>query len=65
VVCFTSIKIAADGVRPMAQTVVNRVAAGEGFDLLNQECAKDGEKAHLAIINGNKLLSVRPESVEE
>jgi hypothetical protein len=30
--------------------MVNRVAAGKWFDLLDQERAKDGEKAHASII---------------
>jgi hypothetical protein len=51
VVSFTCIKIAAYRVCPGAQAVVNRVAASEGFDLLNQERAKNGEKAHASIIN--------------
>ena len=36
--------------------MVNGVAAGQGFDLLNQERAKDGKKAHASIIKeGGKL----------
>jgi hypothetical protein len=53
---FACIKIAADSIRPMAQAMVNRVAAGKWFDLLDQERAKNGEKAHSNIIKDGDWL---------